>query len=188
MDDIFRMGTLGRMVEKKGFDDLIRACSILKDKGVTFHLGIAGDGPQRKYLHDLVNASDLTGDISFQGPLPHDRVPAWMRELDLFVLPCRKDSQGDMDGIPVVLMEAMLSGVPVVSTRLSGIPELVEDGKTGILAAQDAPEDLALAIIRIHSDEQLRDRLRKNAVSRVETEFDIDKNIEKLSRLFNLYG
>ncbi|UCD33764.1 MAG: glycosyltransferase [Desulfobacterales bacterium] len=188
MEDIFRMGTLGRMVEKKGFDVLIRACKILKDKGVTFHLGIAGDGPQRKYLHDLVNSSDLTGDISFQGPLPHDRVPTWMHELDLFVLPCRKDRQGDMDGIPVVLMEAMLSGVPVVSTRLSGIPELVEDGKTGILAAQDAPEDLALAIIRIHSDEQLRDRLRKNAVSRVETEFDINKNIEKLSSLFNLYG
>jgi len=179
------LGTLGRMVEKKGFDILIHACKILKDKGLAFHLDIAGDGPLMEELEDIVNSLDLSLEVSFRGSLPYGQVPKWLEELDIFVLPCRKDSHGDMDGIPVVLMEAMLSGVPVVSTRISGIPELVEDGQTGILADPDDPNGLALGIRQLLSDENLRTSLCENAIRKVRLEFDLYKNVDNLLKLLN---
>lgn len=182
--EISRIGTLGRMVEKKGFDTLIRACKILADKGFRFHVEIVGDGPQFVMLQEFVQTRDLSSSIIFCGPLPHNRVPGWLKGLDLFVLPCRKDSHGDMDGIPVVLMEAMLSGVPVISTRLSGIPELIEDGKTGLLIDPDDPTQLAEGIERLLSNHSLRKRLYANAVQKVRTEFDLHQNIHVLANLF----
>jgi glycosyltransferase involved in cell wall biosynthesis len=115
-----KIGTLGRMVEKKGIDDLIRACKILKDQNIAFHLEIAGDGPMQSELQALVSDGNLSEQVHFTGPLAHEQVPHWLQGLDLFVLACKKDRNGDMDGIPVVLMEAMLAGVPVVSCRISG--------------------------------------------------------------------
>ncbi len=184
LEEIPQIGTLGRMVEKKGFDDLVWACGILKDKGVAFHLDMAGDGPLEDDLQALVNSTGLSGEITFLGPLSHNQVSDWLRTLDLFALPCKRDRHGDMDGIPVVLMEAMLSGVPVISTRLSGIPELVEHGKTGFLADPDDPEGLGRAIQRLLSDESLRTSLRQNAIRKVQSEFDLWKNVEILSELF----
>jgi len=179
-----KIGTLGRMVEKKGFDVLIRACGVLKNKGVPLQVEIAGDGPMLEALRELVLSLDLSTAVSFPGPLSHDEGPVWLKGLDLFALPCRKDGRGDMDGIPVVLMEAMLSGVPSVSTRLSGIPELIEDEQTGCLADPDDPEGFASAINQILSDAPLRTQLRKNAIEKVRSEFDLSKNVVKLSNLF----
>jgi colanic acid/amylovoran biosynthesis glycosyltransferase len=180
-----RLGTLGRMVEKKGFDTLVQACGFLNTQGNRFHLEIAGDGPLQNDLQERVRSLDLTTMISFLGPLPHDRVPEWLQSLDLFVLPCKKDTRGDMDGIPVVLMEAMLSGIPVISTRLSGIPELVEDENTGLLAQPDDPQELARAIVRLLTDESLRGKIQRNAVLKVQSQFDLLQNVEKLSNLFS---
>ena len=127
------LGTLGRMVEKKGFDVLILACSILKKEGVEFKLQIAGGGPLKSNLKDLARSLDLVDTIDFIDFISHEDVPDWIKSLDIFILPCKKDEHGDMDGIPVVLMEAMLSGVPVITTRISGIPELVVNEVTGLL-------------------------------------------------------
>ena len=179
-----KIGALGRMVEKKGFDVLIRACGILKNKGVPLQVEIAGDGTMLEALRELVLSLDLSTTVSFPGPLSHDEVPVWLKGLDLFALPCRKDGHGDMDGVPVVLMEAMLSGIPVVSTRLSGIPELIEDEQTGCLADPDDPEGFASAISQVLSDAPLRRQLRKNATEKVRSEFDLSKNVAKLSNLF----
>lgn len=184
MGEVPRIGALGRMVEKKGFDILIRACGMLKQKGVAFHLEIAGDGTMREELEGLVRSLDLSPDVAFGGALSHNRVADWLGELDLFVLPCKRDRHGDMDGIPVALMEAMLSGVPVISTKISGIPELVKDGETGVLADPEDPEGMALAIERILSDESLRKRLCQNAIRKVQSDYDLSKNVEKLSSLF----
>ncbi len=184
IENIPEIGTLGRMVEKKGFDVLIHACEILKKGGEQFHLTIAGDGPLREDLENLVDALGLAKEVSFPGPIPHHQVPGWLRSLDLFALPCRKDRYGDMDGIPVVLMEAMLTGVPVISTRLSGIPELVVDGETGCLADPDDPEELAESIAQLLTDRPLRTRLCRKATQKVQSEFDLSKNVEKLSELF----
>ena len=179
-----KIGTLGRMVEKKGIDDLIRACKILRDQDIAFDLEIAGDGPMQAELHALVSDGDLSAQVHFIGPLAHEQVPDWLQSLDLFVLACKKDRNGDMDGIPVVLMEAMLAGVPVVSSRISGIPELIEDGQSGLLAEPASPEHLARAIARLLSDEILYSDLRKNAIVKVQTEFDLSNNVARLIELF----
>jgi colanic acid/amylovoran biosynthesis glycosyltransferase len=107
-----------------------------------------------------------------------------LQTLDVFVLACKKDRNGDMDGIPVVLMEAMLAGVPVISSRISGIPELIEDGQSGLLAEPASPDHLARAIARLLSDEILYSELRKNAIVKVQTEFDLSNNVARLNELF----
>jgi glycosyltransferase involved in cell wall biosynthesis len=172
------------MVEKKGFDDLIRACGILDERDIPFHLEIGGDGPMLTELQTLAGDENLAERVSFIGPLAHDQVPKWLQRLDLFVLACKKDRNGDMDGIPVVLMEAMLSGVPVISTRISGIPELVEDGQSGLLAEPANPDQLAGAIARLLSDQNLCRDLRKHAIAQVQTEFDLATNVARLNELF----
>jgi glycosyltransferase involved in cell wall biosynthesis len=184
LNSIPKIGTLGRMVEKKGIDDLIRACKLLKDRSIAFHLEIAGDGPMESELKALVGDGDFAEQVQFTGPLAHDQVPAWLQSLDIFVLACRKDRNGDMDGIPVVLMEAMLAGVPVISCRISGIPELIEDGRSGLLAEPENPAELAGAISRLLSDERLYEDLRKKAIVKVQTDFELSNNVTQLNKLF----
>jgi glycosyltransferase involved in cell wall biosynthesis len=177
-----KLGSLGRMVEKKGFDVLIHACSALKEKNILFNLELAGDGPLRHDLEELMVSFGLEKEITFRGSLPHNEVPIWVRGLDVFVLPCQRDGNGDMDGIPVVLMEAMLSGVPVISTKLSGIPELVEDDITGLLAEPGDPASLAQCIEKIIAETTLVPELIRNAIVKVQSEFNLGKNIDKLTR------
>jgi len=178
------IGTLGRMVEKKGIDDLIRACQMLKDRNIAFNLEIAGDGPMQGELQALVSDGDLAEQVHFKGSLAHEQVPEWLQGLDMFVLACKKDRHGDMDGIPVVLMEAMLAGVPVISCRISGIPELIEDGQSGLLAEPENPDQLAGAIARLLSDDNLRNDFRTNAMATVQAEFELSKNVAVLDKLF----
>ena len=121
-------------------DDLIRAVACAaRPCPVASNSSIAGDGPLRGMLEDLVASLGTERPGQLRGQHPHARVGEWMRSLDVFVVACKKDSNGDMDGIPVVLMEAMSQFVPVISTRLSGIPELVVDGATGLLAKPADP-------------------------------------------------
>src|SRR5882724_1125183 len=124
-DGVLRIGTLGRMVEKKGFDVLLRAVALRHQAGQSVELRMAGDGPLKSELQQLAQTLGIACITRFDGGLPHHEVAQWMLQLDLFVLACKKDRRGDMDGIPVVLMEAMSQSIPVISTRISGIPELV---------------------------------------------------------------
>ncbi len=175
----WRIGSLGRMVEKKGFETLLHAASLLKDQ-VNFQLVLAGSGPLEDRLKQLVASLALEDVVEFSGPVPHSEVPAWLVRLDLFVLACQRDSQGDMDGIPVVLMEAMVSGVPVISTRLSGIPELIEDGREGHLVPADNAQALAQAIRSLLESDTLRESVRANALDKVRREFSARGNLERL--------
>ena len=184
----FKIGTLGRMVEKKGFDVLLRAASILQKKNVAFQLVIAGSGPLEGALENLSIQLGLESVVDFIGPLSHENVPLWLRNLDLFVLPCQKDANGDMDGIPVVLMEAMLSGVPVISTRLSGIPELIEHKKEGLLVEQKSPDDLASAMLLLLHNDALRKQFVENGIKKVKNEFDLEMNIQRMIELFGAYS
>ena len=183
-NSIPKIGTLGRMVEKKGIDDLIRACKILKDQNIAFNLEIAGDGPMQSELQALVSDGNLSEQVHFTGPMAHEQVPHWLQGLDLFVLACKKDRNGDMDGIPVVLMEAMQAGVPVISCRISGIPELIEDGLSGLLSEPENPAQLAGAISRLLSDQGLYADLRQNAIVKVQTDFELSNNVTQLNELF----
>ncbi len=185
ISSIPKIGTIGRMVEKKGFDTLIDSCEILVKKGQPFHLEIAGSGPLHDDFQTRVNDKNLSEMISFIGALPHDRIPYWLKSKDIFVLPCKRDRYGDIDGIPVVLMEAMAMGVPVISSRISGIPELVEDGITGLLIEEDDAEALSEAILKILSDTSQRNILIQNSIEKVKKDFELSVNSTKLSDLFS---
>lgn len=179
------VGVLGRLVEKKGIDTLIRSMALLVESGVTIQLNIAGSGPLEQTLIDRVQQLGLQQSVHFLGALPHTAVPEFLASLDLFVLPCKQDANGDMDGIPVVLMEAMMLGVPVISTSLSGIPELVIDDVTGLLAQPDNSDELAQKITMLLNDQTLLNRLRSNAIEKVENEFSQHVNARRLDQLFS---
>ena len=181
---VYRIGTLCRLVEKKGVDDLLRALVLLRGAPWQVELSIAGDGPLLGELERLVDDLQLRPSVTFLGPLGHASVARWMHSLDAFVVACKKDSNGDMDGIPVVLMEAMSQRVPVVSTRLSGIPELVVHDSTGLLALPADPASLAHELRRLLDDPALRARLSEAAVLHVETEFGQEVNLDRLLGYF----
>jgi len=180
-----RLGSFGRMVEKKGFDVLIDACKLLKDtEEKPFIMEIAGDGPLKEELRMRVYTLGLSNEIIFTGPIQHDKVSDWLKGLDVFVLTCKKDGSGDMDGIPVVLMEAMLSGVPVISTEISGIPELVEDCVTGSLIKPEDPAGLVSALKRLTQDNDLGYKMCNNAIDKIKKDFDLSINSGRLAALF----
>ena len=179
-----QFGFLGRLVEKKGAEILIAACAQLRQQGLDFVLHIVGDGPLDQDLKDQVKQFNLHNTVYFLGAKPHAEIAAWLEQLDYFVLPCVKDSQGDMDGIPVALMEAMLKGIPVISTDISGIPELVIDGKTGLSAQQGDVASLA-AILQQASNEppaEVCQRVQQGQAL-VCAEYDLNVNAKKLGEL-----
>jgi colanic acid/amylovoran biosynthesis glycosyltransferase len=175
-----RIGTLGRLVEKKGMDVLLRAVALLRDLGQDLELIIAGTGPLRSKLEAMVDELKLKNSVRFDGGLAHHEVLPWLHRLDLFVLACKSDSNGDMDGIPVVLMEAMSQRVPVISTRLSGIPELVIDGQTGLLAQPGDEFDLAEKLLAMLRSTETRTRFAMAGEQHVRTEFGQDVNLDRL--------
>ncbi len=182
----YRIGTLARLVEKKGIDDLLYALAELQNHSCQIVLSIAGDGPLRKELGSLVQKLGLLKFVSFEGSLDRREVTAWIRNLDVFVLACKKDSNGDMDGIPVVLMEAMSQSVPVISTNLSGIPELIIHGKTGLLSEPSNPKDLSEKIRRLIDSPNLCVKLVNNAKNHVVDEFGQEVNVDRLLKYFDL--
>lgn len=178
--DVYRIGTLGRLVEKKGVDVLIRAVAELRGRPYRIELSVAGDGPLRGELEKLVADLRVEDAVRFEGNMPHQQVQSWIHGLDVFVLACKQDANGDMDGIPVVLMEAMSQSVPVISTRLSGIPELVVDGTTGLLAEPGSHMDLAAQIDHLLVSAGLCVNLTSAALAHVEREFGQQVNLDRL--------
>ena len=124
---------VGRMVEKKGFPYLIRACKILFDKAYDFRCLILGDGPQKGLIRQIITEAGLSDVIELPGLVYPEHVRDYFAKADIFVLPCIVGTDDDIDGIPVTLMEAMAMEIPTISTNISGIPELIEHMKTGIL-------------------------------------------------------
>lgn len=182
---IYRLGVIARLVEKKGIDTLLNAMALLKKQGQSVELLIAGSGPLEDSLKSLSVSLGLTQkEVTFLGAIPHAEVAAFMKSLDAFVLPCREDANGDIDGIPVVLMEAMLTGVPVITSKLSGIPELVIDRETGLLIEQNGIEALVEAISLLIQDPTLQKSLVENAISKVNQDFSLIANAKKLNDLF----
>jgi glycosyltransferase involved in cell wall biosynthesis len=127
---------------------------------------------------------DVADRIKFEGSMTHGAVAKWMRGLDAVVLACKKDANGDMDGIPVVLMEAMSQSVPVISTRISGIPELIIHDRTGLLAKPGDFKDLAIQIDILLESPELRERLVGEAAAHVENEFGRNVNLKRLLSYF----
>lgn len=180
--------TVARLIEKKGIGDLIRACDILRKRGRSIRLEIIGKGPLREALKAQVHLLNLQELVRFRGALAQEAVREAYRQADLFALPCVISEDGDRDGIPTVLLEAMACGLPVVSTGVSGIPELVESGRDGILVEPRNPEMLADALDRLLSDEDLRKKLGAAACAKVREKFSVDRSVGELLGLFQLEG
>jgi glycosyltransferase involved in cell wall biosynthesis len=181
---LLRVGTLGRLIEKKGVDVLIDAVARLANDGIPIALEIAGDGPLRGELRARARRLGLDDCVRFLGALTHREVADWMGSLDAFALACKPDRRGDMDGIPVVLMEAMSLGIPVVATRLSGIPELVIHEQTGLKAAPGDAVGLATQLARLR-DPALRARLGDAGAEHVRREFSSALNVDRLLAAFD---
>jgi len=180
--------SVGQLKEKKGFPYLLRACRILKDYGYDFACEIIGEGPQRPELEAMITDLGLGGTVVLRGAVPHVEVLERYAAATLFALACVPAEDGDRDGIPNVLLEAMAMRVPVVSTHFSGIPEAVEDGRTGLLVPSGDTEALAKALMRLLDDRDLRDKMGRAGRERVEERFDIRDNIGRLVDLFKENG
>lgn len=148
--------SIGRLVPKKGFEVLIDACRLLADRGVPFSCRIIGDGPQRDALQERIRALDLGSVVRLDAGRPQPGVLRALGEAEVFALAPVVQPDGDRDGIPNVILEAMSAGLPVVSTDVSGIPEVIDDGETGILVGSDDPVALAHALQRVLADPDLR--------------------------------
>src|SRR5437667_4831805 len=176
--------SVARLVEKKGLEDLIAAADILRRRGRVFRVEIIGSGPQRETLKAQAKQMGLADRVRLAGAQAHDAVCLAYQRASIFVLPCVVTSEGDRDGIPNVFLEAMASGVPVVSTPVSGIPELIDSERDGLLVAPNSPSMLADALDRLLRDPELRDRLAGAARVKVEERFSIDRSSRQLLSLF----
>jgi glycosyltransferase involved in cell wall biosynthesis len=175
---------VGRLVAKKGLDVFIEACAILRARGVEFEATIVGErGDQEEALRALVAARGLTEMVTFTGPMTQAALFAQYTRATVFCLPCRVLDNGDRDGIPNVMAEAMACGLPVVTTAVSGIPELLTDGVHGVLVAPDQAGQVADAIEALHQDPTLAARLSGNARARIRDRFDGDTTAATLSKL-----
>jgi glycosyltransferase involved in cell wall biosynthesis len=175
----------GRLVEKKGFADLIRACAILRDRGLDFRCTIAGSGPDEAALRAQIDAAGLGNVVTLTGEaLKQEDIPDFMAGGDVYALPCIWASDNDVDGLPQMLMEAMACGLPAVSTRLVGIPDLIRDGETGLLVEPNDPEALADALMRLEAEAGLADRLSEAGHRHLVDIFDLDRCLDPLLERF----
>jgi glycosyltransferase involved in cell wall biosynthesis len=178
-----RVLAIGRLVEKKGFTYLVDAVRSLTSVGRRLHLRIVGGGELKPLLERQIAQLGLDGVVELVGPRPQEQVVELYRSADVFVLPCVVTDNGDRDGIPNVLVEAMRMGVPVVSTAISGIPELVIDGTTGLLVPPRDVPSLVKAIERLADNPEERRSLSARAADHVSKKFDLCSNVDVLKSL-----
>jgi glycosyltransferase involved in cell wall biosynthesis len=172
---------VGQLAERKGFAHLVAACDLVRNHGQRFLCRIIGGGPQRAGLEELIASLSLRDTVSLLGPLPHEAVVDHYRRATMLVLPCVRTADGDVDGIPNVLMEAMAFGIPVVSSDLPAVRELITDGVDGLLVPGGDAERLADAVRRLLDEPQLRRRLGAEARRTVAERFDVAKNVRRLA-------
>ncbi len=174
--------------EVKGHKYLVEACKILLDKNINFECHLVGYGPLRDSIEKLINDLNLKDKFHIHGGLPRDKVLDLLARSDVFTLPSVPTKQGKREGIPVVLMEAMASGLPVISSQLSGIPELVDNGETGILVEPRDTDGLAKALMDIQKEPTKKIALGKEGRVKVINEFDQEKNIVQFLNLLIRYS
>ncbi len=179
-----RLIAVGRLIEKKGFADLIKACALLRERYRDFRCEIIGAGPLEAELRARIEQFEAAGIVELLGPRPQSEVIRHVRSAAVFVAPCVDGSDGNRDGLPTVLLEAMALGTPCISTDVTGIPEVIRHRETGLLVAQRDPSALAAAIHELLTDRELAARLATRARQLIATEFDIHRNTAHMRDLF----
>ncbi|HET7477335.1 MAG TPA: glycosyltransferase [Dermatophilaceae bacterium] len=176
--------SVGRFVQKKGFDTLLEAVAQLRDRGVGVRLTLVGEpGDASATVSATLRRHHLAGQVRVRGAMSQPELLDLYRSADVFALACRVLDDGDRDGIPNVLVEAMAAGLPVVSTGVSGIPELVQDGVNGLLVPPDDPAALADALSRLADDRRLRARLAGAGAATVAEHYDGDLLARRMAGL-----
>jgi len=162
----------------------LEACVQLREWGIPFRCRIIGEGDERSTLKRFIETNDLRDDVQLLGALPQEKVAELLPTAHCYVQPSVVTSDGKMEGIPVALMEALASGLPVVATRISGIPELIRSGETGLLVPPEDVETLASALKEIFQNKGFAAEMAMAGRNLVLDEFDLDKNVELLAARF----
>ena len=184
----YQILTVARLTEKKGLPTVLRALKQLSDRKIVLAHTLIGDGDDREKILALIRKLGLTSTTRWLGTQPHHVVLEHYQQADLFALGCEVASNGDRDGIPNVLLESMAMEVPVVATDISAIPELVQDGITGLVVPPRRPRKLAEAMLRLLTDMNLRNQITVAAKQRVTTGFDNRKLIRDLAEVYRKEG
>jgi colanic acid/amylovoran biosynthesis glycosyltransferase len=179
-----RLLSVARLVEKKGLIFLLQAVKILLGTGKRVSCKIVGDGPLRQELETFIAANHLGGHICLAGALPADELADVYRQAHIFVLPCVVTGEGDRDGLPNVILEAIVSGLPVVTTPVSAIPELITHEVTGLLVAERDARAIADAVLQLAADEPFSRGLIRRGREKVYSDFTITGATDKLFHLF----
>lgn len=177
--------SVGRLIEKKGFRYLIEAVGALKKQGLNVDCRIIGDGEDKDALRSLISELNLGRNVRLLGGLPQDRVLRHMQEATIFVLPAVIAEDGNRDALPTVLLEGMATGLPVVSTDVVGIPEILDKGKTGLIVPQRNAKTLADAMLTLLCRPGLRRHFSRAGRIKVRKDFDIRRNVSRLRRLLS---
>jgi colanic acid/amylovoran biosynthesis glycosyltransferase len=175
---------VARLVEKKGIDTLLRAIAIARESNPSLRAEIIGGGELLDRLQDLRDELGLQDHVEFLGSQTLDQVDAAYRRCSMMVLPCRIDQDGDRDGLPTVIVEAFARGVPVISTAIIGIPEVVRHGVTGLLVEPDDAMALSDAIRSLLDDPDRASTLGSQGRSLVAAEFDPERSARRLAAVF----
>ena len=176
----FRIVSISRLVEKKGYQYLLEACKILKERNVNFSCEIRGEGPEKGALQKLITTNGLQAEVILGGFVKHEDVFGFIKSGSVFVLPCVRARDNDMDGIPNVLMEAMALEMPTISTDVTGIPELIDDGVDGVIVPENDSRSLADALLKVRNDVNFAEKIRKNGRKKIRNKFNVERNVQLL--------
>lgn len=184
-DGAVRLLTCGRLVEKKGTHDAISALARLRDDFPGARLTVIGDGPLRPLLEQHAVALGVASRVTFLGAQPLARVLIELAAAHVFVLPCRTAANGDQEGAPVVLIEAQAAGLPVVSTKHAGVPEIVRDGESGVLVAERDLDELTAALGGMLATPERWPTYGAAGRAQIAAKFAIQQTVDQLERLYD---
>lgn len=185
IENIFNIFSVGRLVEKKGYIYLLEALKIIKEKQLLFNCNIIGDGPLYKDLKNKIIEYNLQDEVHLLGAQNSDTIRIQLNNANVFVLPCIISSDGDMDGIPVALMEAMAYEIPVISSKISGIPELIDDGVNGLLVEEKSIVGIQKSVEHLMKNPEICVSFGKNARNKIINEFGLSENVQILADKFH---
>ena len=183
-----RLLSIGRLIEKKGFKFLIEACRLLRSSGFSFVCQIVGEGPEHSHLQEAIQFSGLSDTVRLRGALPQTELVEILSQSSIFVFPAVHDSAGDTDNLPTVLIEAMASNLPIIATRIAGIPEIVQHNENGVLVPEKDPAQLADAIRVMAGDQGLMERFGGASRRIAEEKFALVNTVGCLKKLFAKFG
>ncbi|MCB1209569.1 MAG: glycosyltransferase family 4 protein, partial [Verrucomicrobiales bacterium] len=181
--------SVGRLIEKKGYEDLITACSFLRDWGLDFQCRIVGEGPLEQPLQDQIKRLHLAHNVELTGPLGMDEIThRLVSQTQVFALACATESDGGKDNLPTVLMEAMAASLPCVSTRIAGVPEMVLENRTGLLCDERQPELFAAHLAQLLKESKLCEKMGAAGLDHAREHFALEKTAKHLLTQFAEHG